>query len=162
MGKHTLKIEYDYEFELIGISSQEKDYRICWALNNILGLDLAKCEPLEIKSKKQATPSFFSLFSFENTDEFMAYFVISNYSENKLFASKGDTLFAENEQEPEAGEIGILIPEQRQMNYFFLIRGEINKKALKETIRKIKGLDFIFTAVWIDVSELKSKNNLIF
>ena len=162
MGKHTLTIEYDYDFKLIGISSHEKDYRICWALNNILGLELVKNEPLEIKSKKQNTPSFFSLFSFENTDEFMEYFVISNFSENKLFASKANTLFGKSETESQSTEIGILIPEQKQMNYFFVIRGEITKKDLKEMIRKIKALDFILTSVLIDVAELKSKKNLIF
>ena len=93
MGKHTLNIEYDYDFKLICISSHEKDYRICWALNNILELDLTKSEPLEIKSKKQNSPSFFSLFSFENADEFMEYFVISNFSENKLFDSNDNNWF---------------------------------------------------------------------
>ncbi len=161
LGKHTLKIDYDYTFKLIGISSQEKDYRICWALNNILALDLTKKEPLEIKSKKN-TPSFFSLFSFENTEEFIEYFVISNLSENKLFASKDNTLFGKAEKESSSTEIGILIPEQKQMNYFFVIRGEVAKKELKEMVGKIKKLDFVLTAMCIDVKELKSKNNLIF
>ncbi|MDO9186084.1 MAG: IPExxxVDY family protein [Bacteroidia bacterium] len=162
MGKHTLKIEYDYDFKLIGISSHEKDYRICWALNNILELDLTKSDPLEIKSKKQNTPSFFSLFSFEDADEFMEYFVISNFSENKLFDSKSNTLFGKSATESQSTEIGILIPEQKQMNYFFVIRGEITKKDIKEMIRKIKTLDFILTAVLVDVADLKSKVNLIF
>jgi hypothetical protein len=147
---------------LIGISSHEKDYRICWALNNILELDLTKGEPLEIKSKSQNSPSFFSLFSFEDAEEFKEYFVISNLSENKLFAPKDNTLFSKGEKESPSTEIGILIPEQKQMNYFFVIRGEITKKAIKEVIGKIKKLDFVLTAVSIDVKELKSKMNLIF
>lgn len=162
MGKHTLKIEYDYDFVLIGISSHEKDYRICWALNKILELDLTKKESLEIKSKKQDTPSFFSLFSFENTEEFLDYFVISNFSENKLSAANDTTLFAKGDKGSHSTEIGILIPEQKQMNYFFVIKGEVAKKERNEIIRKIKKLDFIQTAVQVDVNELKSKNNLIF
>lgn len=162
LGKHTLKIEYDYDFVLIGISSHEKDYRICWALNKILELDLTKNESLEIKTKKQDTPSFFSLFSFENTEEFLEYFVISNLSENKLSAAKDTTLFAKGDKDSHSTEIGILIPEQKQMNYFFVIKGEVAKKERNEIIRKIKKLDFIQTAVHIDVNELKSKNNLIF
>ena len=162
MGKHTLKIEYDYDFTLIGISSHEKDYRICWALNKILELDLIKNESLEIKSNKQNTPSFFSLFSFENTEEFLEYFVISNLSENKLSTSKDTTLFGKGDKESQSNEKGMLIPEQKQMNYFLVIRGEVSKKEIKEIITKIKKLDFIQTAVCIDVKELKSKKNLIF
>lgn len=162
LGKHTLKIEYDFDFVLIGISSHEKDYRICWALNKTLGLDLTKNESLEIKSKKQNTPSFFSLFKYENTEEFMEYFVISNLSENKLFASKDNTLFGKGVKESQSTETGILIPEHRQMNCFFVIRGEMEESRIEEIIQLIKEIDIVLTAVSIDVKTLKSKTNLIF
>jgi len=138
LGKHTLEIEYDYDFVLIGISSHEKDYRICWALNNQLGLNLVKTEALEIKDKKQDDPSFFSLFSFELPDEFMEYFIIANRSEK-----------------------GLLIPEQKQVDYFFIIRGEIENDKVMEMIRLIKESSLVQTAFRIDVNALKSKQNLI-
>jgi hypothetical protein len=138
LGKHTLEIEYDYDFVLIGISSHEKDYRICWALNNKLELSLVKAEPLEIKDKKQDEHSHFSLFSFDRPDEFMEYFVIANRSEQ-----------------------GLLIPEQKQMDYFFVIRGEIEDDEVMEMIKKIKEINFVQTAFRIDAKSLKSKQNLI-
>lgn len=162
MGKHTLKIEYDFDFVLIGISSHEKDYRICWALNKALDLELTKKESLEIKSKKQTTPSFFSLFKCENEEEFVEYFMISNHSENKLFLSKSNTLFGKGAKEQQSTEIGILIPEQKHLNYFFIIRGEIIDSKAEEILTKIKEIDFVLTAVTIRVKELKSKKNLIF
>lgn len=138
MGKHTLEIEYDYDFVLIGISSHEKDYRICWALNNQLSLNLIKTDALEIKDKKQDDPSFFSLFSFELPDEFMEYFIIANRSEK-----------------------GLLIPEQKQVDYFFIIRGEIENDKVMEMIRLIKESSLVQTAFRVDVNALKSKQNLI-
>ena len=138
MGKHTLEIEYDYDFVLIGISSHEKDYRICWALNNQLGLNLIKTDALEIKDKKQVDPSFFSLFSFELPDEFMEYFIIANRSEK-----------------------GLLIPEQKQVDYFFIIRGEIENDKVMDMIRLIKESSLVQTAFRVDVNALKSKQNLI-
>lgn len=138
MGKHTLEIEYDYDFVLIGISSHEKDYRICWALNNQLGLNLIKTDALEIKDKKQDDPSFFSLFSFELPDEFMEYFIIANRSEK-----------------------GLLIPEQKQVDYFFIIRGEIENDKVMEMIKLIKESSLVQTAFRVDVNALKSKQNLI-
>ena len=162
MGKHTLTIEYDYDFVMIGISSHEKDYRICWALNSAMGLGLTKNEPLEIKSKKQNTPSFFSLFSYENTEDFIEYSVIANLSENKLSVSKEHSLFGKGTKESHSTENGILIPEHKQMNYFFVIRGEMDNIDVEEIIRKIKEIDIVLTAINIDVKELKSKKNLIF
>ena len=138
MGKHTLEIEYDYDFVLIGISSHEKDYRICWALNNQLGLNLIKTDALEIKDKKQDDPSFFSLFSFELPDEFMEYFIIANRSEK-----------------------GLLITEQKQVDYFFIIRGEIENNKVMDMIRLIKESSLVQTAFRVDVNALKSKQNLI-
>ena len=133
-----LEIEYDYNFVLIGISSHEKDYRICWALNNILKLDLVKIAPLEIKDKKQDKTSYFSLFEYLIPDEFMEYFIIANQSEK-----------------------GVLIAEQKNMDYFFIIRGEIDEDKVTEIIKKIKDLSIVQTAVRIDLSTLKCKQNLI-
>ena len=138
MGKYTLEIEYDYDFVLIGISSHEKDYRICWAINNQLGLNLTKTDALEIKDKKQDEPSHFSLFSFELPDEFMEYFIIANRSEK-----------------------GLLIPEQKQVDYFFIIRGEIEDEKVMEMIKLIKESNLVQTAFRVDVNALKSKQNLI-
>ncbi len=139
MKKHLLEIEYDFDFVLIGISSHEKDYRICWALNNKLGLELIKTDALEIKDKKQDEPSSFSLFVCERPDEFMEYLIIANRSEK-----------------------GMLIPEQKQMDYFFVIKGEIEEEKIQEFINKIKEINFVLTTVRIDPSVLKSKQNLIF
>ena len=161
MGKHTLKIEYDYDFVLIGISSHAKDYRLCWALNNALEVELTKIESLEINTKKD-TPSFFSLFKYENTDEFIEYFVLANWSENKQQDAKENTLFGKKGKESHSTENGILIPEHKQMNYFFVIRGETPDGAVEAIFKKIKEIDLVLTAVLIDVSELKSKKNLVF
>lgn len=164
MAKHTLDIEYDYEFVLIGISSHEKDYRICWALNNKLNLELIKQNSLEIKDKKQNTPSFFSFFVFDDVDAFTEYSVVANFSESKSFALTENTLFG-NEGKSKSGHQGdndLLIPEQKQMNYFFVVRGEIEDDEVDRLIKEIKEIDIVLTAIRIDVKSLKSKQNLIF
>ena len=164
MAKHTLDITYDYEFLLIGISSHEKDYRICWALNKKLGIDLVKQNSLEIKGKKQTTPSYFSFFLFEKEEDFLEYSVIANFSENKALASNNNTLFAKEDKTTDHhhSENELLLPEQKQMNYFLIIRGEVDDGEADELVRKIKELEMVQTAIRIDVTQLKSKQNLIF
>jgi hypothetical protein len=161
LGKHTLKIEYDYDFVLIGISSHEKDYRLCWALNNALDIELTKTESLEIKTKKQVPSSFFSLFKYEDANEFKEYFVLANLSENKQHVSKERTLF-NKEAKGASSTDGILIPEHKQMDYFFVIRGEVQERDLENLLAKLKDVDLILTAIRINVEGLKSKSNLVF
>ncbi len=162
MAKHTLKIEDDYDFVLIGISSHEKEYRICWALNNKFDFEFTKTNSLEIKGKKQDTPSYFSLFKYEAEEEFKDYFVLANLSENKSVEHKNYTLFEGENKESRSSENELLIPEHKQMNYFFVIKGDVNADEIEETIKKIKEIDMVLTAVNIDVALLKSKQNLIF
>ena len=138
MGKYTLEIEYDYDFVLIGISSHEKDYRICWAINNQLGLNLTKTDALEIKDKKQDEPSHFSLFSFELPDEFMEYFIIANRSEK-----------------------GLLIPEQKQVDYFFIIRGEIEDEKVMEMIKFCFDFSAFTSTLKAVCTKIKTEFNII-
>ena len=162
MGKHTLEIQYDYDFVLIGISSHEKDYRICWALNNKFGIELIKVNSLEIKGKKQETPSFFSLFTYDHPDSFIEYTVVANLSESKTGSIKENTLFGSKAKPQSYSENEFLIPEHKQMNYFFVIKGELDDASVQQMIKQIKEIDMVLTAIPIDASQLKSKHNLIF
>jgi hypothetical protein len=161
LGKHTLEIEYDYDFVLIGISSHEKDYRFCWALNNKLKLELSKKESLEIKGKKQKTPSYFSFFTFDDQDQYKEYSVLANFSESKSLVLTEDTLFGTPDKSRQS-ENEFLIPEHKQMNYLFVIRGDMEDEQIEELVQKIKEIDIVLTAIRIDPKTLKSKQNLIF
>lgn len=162
MGKHTLEIQYDYDFVLIGISSHEKDYRLCWALNNKFGLELIKVDPLEIKGKKQETPSFFSLFTFDNPDSFLEYTVVANLSESKSGSIKETDLFGSQIKSHSHDENEFLIPEHKQLNYFFVVKGEVEETTVQTMVKQLKEIDMVLTAIPIDVSQLKSKHNLVF
>ena len=78
------------------------------------------------------------IFYLELPDEFMEYFIIANRSEK-----------------------GLLIPEQKQVDYFFIIRGEIENDKVMDMIRLIKESSLVQTAFRVDVNALKSKQNLI-
>jgi len=160
LAKHTLEIEYDFDFVLIGVSSHEKDYRFCWRLNNELKLGLLKKPSLEIKNKKQKTPSFFSFFWCEETKLFAEYAVIANMSEIKRSDTISNTLF--NDLENIENNSDFLIPEQKQFNYFFIIKGEVEQEELETILKQIKSIENVQTAVRIDVKTLRSKENLIF
>lgn len=162
MAKHTLQIEEDYDFTLIGIASHVKDYRICWALNKVLSIYLKKQDALEIKDKKQSSPSYFSFFKFDDAENFLEYHVISNLSESKIISSSENTLFPDISSQGESLQNEYLLPEFKNFNFLMIIKGELNDNMINELISKIKTIEFVLTVISIDVNTLKSKHNLIF
>jgi hypothetical protein len=139
VNKFKLEIEYDYDFALIGICSHEKDYRICWALNNKLGFELKKTEELEIKEKKLDEPSMFSMYVYESPEQYIGYYVIANRSEN-----------------------GLLVPEHKQVDYFLMVKGAVTDEQVGALIRQLREVNLVLTAYEIDPNQLKSKQNLLF
>jgi len=137
--KYTLEEEYEYDFRLIGISCHEKDYRICWGLNNRLRLSLAKEErEIEVLIKK--------------TNEFSKHAVYSYFQED----TENEFTLLNNRS-----KAGYLVPEQAHADYLFMIK-ETYDVNIVELISKIKSIPFVLTAFEVKVGGLKSKENLIF
>ena len=137
--KYTLEEEYEYDFRLIGISCHEKDYRICWGLNNGLRLSLAKEEKgIEVLIKKTNEFSKHALYSYFQEDTENEFTLLNNRS-----------------------NAGYLVPEQAQADYLFMIKESYDVDILA-LISKIKSIPFVLTAFEVKVGNLKSKENLIF
>lgn len=137
--KYSLDDEYDFDFNLLGISCHEKDYRICWAINHALGIHLAKEEKdIEVIIRKSNRYSLHSMYTFWDADNEIEYRLISNRS-----------------------TMGYLIPEAVQADYLLMVSD--NALLMPEEIRKlINEISFVLTSYLIDVESLKSKENLIF
>ena len=136
---HKLSIKSEYDSILIGISSQENDYRICWAINQDLGTNFMKTENLQIFSQKFDVTQEFSLYIYENEESLNKF---------KLIANKCDN--------------GYYIPELKNIDFLLQIFGEISDDYKNELIMKLKSIDIV-TGVFVIYPEvLKSKNRLIF
>ena len=134
MAKTRLNVEYDFDFCLIGIVCSEKDFRLCWMLNNQLALKLAKMEDHTSGAGKHA------LFSFVDEGELREYHLVAN---------KADT-----------GRL--LLEEHQHTDYFIIVKGEISDEEKKYFAEQIKKIGNVSAAYIIDVETLKSKQHLIF
>ena len=140
MAKKTLDIEYDYDFQLIGISSHIKDYRLCWAINSAsIGINFIKTEDFKISLKNETENNFYSQYVYNNEDAGLEFILISN-----------------------RGTKNYLLPEIKQADFVLIIKGNFAEKQTEELIKKLKTIPFVLTAFTIEASELKSKQNLIF
>lgn len=139
MKKKRLEIEYSYDFDLIGIISSAKGYKLAWDINHELSTRLVRQPDLIVQFKKNKEASF-SYFSFEN-----------DVNKLKLFKNKP------NDSE---GRI-YLLPEFPHLDYIILIQGEEygNSNRLQELLRNIISVELV---TFIPLGPLKSKDNFIF
>ncbi len=139
MAKHTLQLEDDFNFDLIGLCSHQSDYRVCWSVNEHLGLHLSKSlEPFMVSGKKGEVISSHSLYEWYDENNAVEYFLIKN---------KYNTQF--------------LIPEKSQIDYFLVIR-EAGIVDVDNFLTKIKEISSILTAFIYEPGDLKSGSKLIF
>lgn len=140
MTRFRLDVEYEYDFLLVGISCHEKPYRLCWAINRALELNMQRTESLSIALKKNENPSGFPLFLQENTENDTSAFLVSNRAEPG----------------------GLLVPEQHQADYFFIAKGPYTETDHERMLGEIKKINFVLMSYSLDPDSLKSKQNLLF
>lgn len=138
MAKHKLLFEDEFDFELIGICSSHSDYRLCWAINQSLGISLSKEQDYSILEKKDRE-HLHSFYSFFDEEEHIEYYLIKNVSNNYKR----------------------LVPEKDQVDYFMVIKNNLVRD-IGLMVNRLKENESVLTAFVFEPNELKSKANLIF
>lgn len=137
--KHTLEFEADYDYDMIGISSPNNDYRIVWSMNELLNMQLTKSEEdFIIVNHKGEKKSEHPFYQFSDTENFLELFFIKNKHEAKY-----------------------LIPENKQIDYFlFLLHNHLYK--IPDLIAKLKTIPTIHGAYSFDPTDFASTEFIIF
>ncbi|MEO5909798.1 MAG: IPExxxVDY family protein [Pelobium sp.] len=138
MNKKFLKLELDFDFILIAITSPLKDYRLCFYINKSAEIELRKIEDLTLNFIN-TEPKFFSRYLFTEENSECEFFLIAN-----------------------KGLEGFLIPEMKEADYFILIKEFIDEEDLEFFLERLKKINDIQAAVEINPERLKSKENLLF
>lgn len=138
MNKKILKIEYDYDFTLIGVIAGVKDYRLCWFLNKEIHLNLEKTDDI-ILGNSENNEIYFSCYRYYVDEGEIEYFLLAN-----------------------KGSEGYLIPERKEIDFFLLINNLNHKADIDQLLSSIIKINIVQTALVLDVTKLKSKENLLF
>jgi hypothetical protein len=140
MKKNRLDIEYTYDFELLGLISSAKGYRLAWEINKLLEVRLIKQPDLVIHQKTKVDLSY-------------SYFA-SGGGANRL------KLFRNKPSEMEAVK-NLLVPEFPHLDFILMAEGdehtEINR--LQELLNNIPSIELV---AFLPLAALKSKDNFIF
>jgi hypothetical protein len=140
MKKAKLQIEPAFDFELLGIVSPIREYRMAWLVNQELELNLVKADDLELE--------------FLNAEklEIAQYFLSLPHGFIQLLKNK-----AINSTQQAA----YLIPELKNLDYFLLVQDETEELDLINFVKKLSRNPLVQSIVRIDITKLKSKENLL-
>lgn len=140
MKKSKLVIEYDFDFDVYGIISSAKGYRLAWELNQHLGIHLVKLPDVTVGFRKNVDVGF-THYSFE-----------THVSQLKLLSNKpADRV---------PGKY-FLTPEFPHYDYIVLARLH-NRDPDEVLLDELKEIPSVELAAPILLEELKSKTNFVF
>jgi hypothetical protein len=139
MKKSKLVIDYEYNFDLVGVASTIKGYRFAWEINNRLDIHLVKQPDLMV--------------GFKNGEEKPFAFYSHETALNRL------KLFKNRSTELDAGKY-FLIPEFPHFD--FIILATLEDRTHQQLIDLIKSIPHVQLAASIPLEGLKSKSNFIF
>jgi hypothetical protein len=140
MKKVKLLIEHTYDFELLGLVSPVKDYKMAWLINKDLDMNLIKSEDLVLE--------FMTLPSLK----------ISQYF---LSLPHGFVQLLRNKALNSTNQVSYLIPELKSMDYFLLLQDETFQISINTFANQLAKNRYIQNVMKLDVSKLKSKENLL-
>lgn len=140
MKKSKLVIDYEFDFELLGLISSAKGYKLAWEINQALGIHLVKQPDLVVGFKNNEEKSF-SFYAYQ-----------TQLNRLKMFKNKPS--------EQDGGKY-FLIPEFP--HYDFIILTDMEEQYThQQLIHSIKSITSIQLAAFIPLEGLKSKSNFIF
>jgi hypothetical protein len=140
MKKTKLFVEPTFDFELLGLVSPVKDYKMAWLINRELDLNLVKSEDIQIE--------FLSAPQLE----------ISQYL---LSLPHGFIQLLKNKALNTSQQLAYLIPELRNLDYFLLVQDQTHQTSITTFVEHLSKNPFIQSVVRLDISKLKSKENLL-
>ncbi|HEY8513228.1 MAG TPA: IPExxxVDY family protein [Cyclobacteriaceae bacterium] len=136
MKKRKLVIEYDFDFDVYGIISSAKGYRLAWELNQYLGVHLVKEPDITVGFRKNVHIGF------------------AHYS----FETHASTLKLLRNKTADGGGRYYLAPEFPHFDFIVLSRFHDGDNIL-EQLRQVPSVEL---AAAVAKDELKSKSNFVF
>lgn len=110
--------------KLLGIVTSVNDYRFCWSLNNLLGMDFRMNHDIEIQLKRKKRNYFFSVYEYQEPNSALCHYLYNNLFDGEY-----------------------LLPEFKNLDFLWLMKNdmvtEIYLDQIKILLRNIPGVQLI-------------------
>jgi hypothetical protein len=136
--RHKLDMAIEEDFCLLGVVTDQPDYKLCWMINRALDMNFEKQEELQLYHRKLDEEQVFSLFSYHDNDAMISYRIIRNRAEK-----------------------GYFLDELKNIDYMIHIQGEINTNRISNFMHSVGALEPVRMCVPSDLSRIKNKERLL-
>lgn len=141
------------DFELFHIYCHQKDYRLCYSLNEHFHWSFTRIKDFLDEEDRPHLPTY-AQFIYSDEVTHKEYFVISNQPLVKELVTKSGDLFPTEQQE-------LLIPELPKVDYFFQAYGQFEDEELADLEDQLNLVPLVNAAQRVDTEALKSYLNLM-
>ena len=131
--RFTLECAEELDFAVLAINSHIKAYKLCWNINKFLQLNFEKTKDHNIKEEL-----WFARYT-SVCDDDVTYTLLANRSKN-----------------------GYLIPSEKSVNFFLLIKNDYWQQEKTELISKLRDIEDILLVFEVDTNAIKHIDRFIF
>ena len=132
-ARFILECAEELDFSVLAINSHIKAYKLCWNINKSMQLDFEKNKDHSAKEDLR-----FARYTYVCDDD-VEYTLLANHSKK-----------------------GCLIPSQKSVNFFLLIKNDYWQKEKIKFISKLRGVKDILLVFEIDTNVIKHIDRFIF
>lgn len=132
--KHKLELDFEFDYQLIGICTHHNDYRLAFEMNQQFDISLAKSDELiekHLKSKKEEHV-FFPFYQYIDENSETSYILVKNKNINTY-----------------------LVSEKPSIDFFFIVRS-FDETPIRQLIDQMKMIQIVIGAYDFDPYELES------
>jgi hypothetical protein len=137
--KHKLEMAIEEDYCLLGLVSDEPDYRLCWMINRQLDMDFKKTDDLILTHRKLQQEQQFSIFNYEDEKTMITYRIINNKAE----------------------VVGFFLEDLKNLDYLVHIQGDISSYQIDAFLEASNALDAVRFCVPVDLQKIKNRERLL-
>lgn len=128
----------DEDYCLLGMVSDEPDYKLCWMINQALGMNFVKSEDLTLFHRKLARDLAYSIFVYTDEESLLTYRIIKNRAVD-----------------------GYFLDEVKNLDYLVHIQGEISKEKITLFMQGASAIGGVRLCVPVDLTKIRNQERLL-
>lgn len=136
--KLSIPVNLSDEYTVIAIACHLKEYRISFAINQSLRIQLKRYEDLLIEEAKAENSRNYALYSYDDQDHRCFYFLLANHHPQ-----------------------GKLLPSLKQSDYFLILSQLIPKDDVNRIILNIRNIHGVLMAYQVYTNEVRDMDLLL-
>ncbi len=141
MKVKKLIVDYEYDFELYGLTTSLKDYKVAWLINQQINIRLTRSKDYHLEYSSGEVNII--NYSYQRT-----------YSELRLFMNKA----AYEEDSVQS----YMVDEMKHFDYFIQVKGIIHTFTAADLLQELRAIEGVQLINQIDIEKLKSIDHFIF